>query len=952
VGIFDRIDRLADQLGDLIVPDDVRAHVELGAAYLERGDFDAAAGELESAVELRPDHPRALYLLGVAYARRGDDALALATLGKAAQVREGFAEAHVALGEIYRRRGEVVAAGEAYRQALESGVDDARVRGEVYRGLGAIYLRERRLDKAVRELRKAAASLPDDGEAQALLGRALYERGDLDTARLSLEKAAAGAKPDGAALVALGETYARLGRAGDALAALERAVLAGGEAAVGARLGLARLARASGDLTRAHAEVLRALEQAPGRADLLVELARISAQAGSPESALGAYDLALKGGAPHPSAQLLLFDRRPVLEEAMRVALKAGLAARAAIYARSILEGANPGFEAPDALAAVALSVAEAGDLDAAAQQSERALAAGETIETRLAAAEIARRRGQSVAAAASLRRAAQLAPSDPRPRARLAELYRAEREAPRDLYSLLKLAHRHFARASELHELSPEAGRLVETIDRPLLVTVMGEFNSGKSTFVNALLGEEVAPMGITPTTATINVLKYGAERKGRVVYLDDTARDVAWADVPKLLKGLDAAEARRIRVVEVLYPLETLQRVNVVDTPGLNSIHPEHEETAQRFIAEADAVVWLFTVDQAAKATEGAALEKIRAEGKKVLGVLNKIDRCTPEELTKIVEHVRASLGEGLETVVPFAAKEALGARRAPHGDAERLQRSNYAALQQTLEERFFSRARSIQREAARARLRVLLDRARELGAALLDPARLEAIDAAQAAVRADGVLFAREFLRAERGRLADGSEEVYKTCAREVLDFARPRRWVFGSNQAAPADRDFLLGLLDERLGALLDASRARVAAEVERPVAAARAVLGEFDARLELELLDEQVYGRFRAFARGYLRGGRVDNFFTSVLPKLELSEASIRRALERDAPYTDEIAEAELRAPLAAWGERFHAALLERLAAARSAVELERFDLEERLLAPVEVLRAALDSVTA
>src|SRR5207248_1871544 len=118
-----------------------------------------------------------------------------------------------------------------------------------------------------------------------------------------------------------------------------------------------------------------------------------------------------------------------------------------------------------------------------------------------------------------SLRRAAQLDPQDARPRAQLAELYRRERDAiPRDLYSVLKAAHRHFARTPELAELSPEAGRLVETIDRPLLVTVMGEFNSGKSTFVNALLGEEVAPMGITPTTATINVLKYGAERKARV--------------------------------------------------------------------------------------------------------------------------------------------------------------------------------------------------------------------------------------------------------------------------------------------------------------------------------------------------------------------------------------------------------------------------------------------------
>ena len=960
MGIFDRIDRIAEQLGDLIVPDDVRAHVELGAAYLDRGDLDAAVTELSRAVELRPDHPRALYLLGVAYARRGDEHDAIAALERAATARRvgvdrpGFAEAWLALADVHRRRGDDDSAVDAYRAALDAGVGDSAMRAEIYRGLGSVYLRQRRYDKAVRELRKAVAATPDDAETQGLLGRALYLKGDYDTARVCLERAAQAARPDPLGLASLGDLFERLGRVDEARDAYQRALVANdADVQVAGRLGLARLALAAGDAQTARTEALQALERDPTRPDILVMLGRVYATAQQWDDALGAYDRALVAGAGGAGqrGQLMLFDRRGLLEEALRVALRAGATARGNNYATSLLADAP---EHPDALAATARAAAEGGELDRAQSLVERALAGGDSLEARLAAADVALKRGQAAGAATALRRAAQLAPEDPRPRARLAEVYRestptAPSAPAHELYALLSQAHRLFSRTRELAELSPEAGRLVEVLDRPLLVTVMGEFNSGKSTFVNALIGEEVAPMGITPTTATINVLKYGAERKGRVVYHDDEVREVAWADVPKLLKGLDAAEAKRIRVVEVLYPLETLQRVNVVDTPGLNSIHPEHEETARKFIAEADAVLWLFTVDQAAKATEGEALGKIKAAGKKILGVINKIDRCTPEELARIIEHVQDALGEHLETVVPFAARQALQARKA--SDDALLAASNYPALASALEERFFSRARAIKREAATTRLRQLLAQARAVGHALLERRALEPIATADSNLRAERLAFERDFIVAERRRLNEAADAVYAACAREVLDFVRPRRWPFGSNEAAPADRDFLIQLLDERLGALLDASRARAEAEVERANALVRAVDPDARFEAELSLLAEQVFGRFRAFARGYLRGGRVDDFFTRVLPKLELNEAAIQRALERDAPWSDDVAEAELRAPLRRWAERFYGGLLSRLQRLRTAVELDRLEIEERLIAPVEQLAIALDSLS-
>ena len=983
MGIFDRI---ADQLGDLIVPDDVRVRVDMGAALLERGELHGAMKELREALALRPDHARAAWLLGLACARSGDLGAAEGALDQAVGGRDDFAEAWVALGEVRRRQGRIEGAAEAFRKALEVGLDGGELRGEAYRGLGAAWLALGRFDKAVRELRKAAAELPEDLESHALLGRALLARGDLDGASVCLEKATAAVKTapsatanesrEGespvAALCALGEIYLRLGRLPDAESAYVRALAIGASARrprwspvgaaperpppidrwlLDARLGLANVRLAAGDAAGAHGHALQALAEAPRLAAAHLTLGRALALGRSFEAALGAIYRALDFAG---------LDETPrILEEALKVALRAGPdgsnAARAAAYAERLLADAenNSAAPPPDALAAVALAKLVAGDGAGATETIARALGR-ETIEVRLAQARIQLALSHPAAAATVLRRAAELAPGDARPRALLAEVYREGRERPpSDLAGLLRAAHRLLLSVGEFGDLAPAAARVLDLVDSPLLVTVMGEFNSGKSTFVNALVGEEVAPMGITPTTATINVLKYGAERGGRVVYLDDTTRDVPWDEVPSLLKGLDEAEAKRIRWVEVLFPLETLQRVNVVDTPGLNSILPEHEETARAFVAQADAILWLFSVGQAGKASEREALERIRDEQKKALGVVNKIDRTDAEGQREILAHLQSGFGDLVEALVPFSARDALLGRK--QGDASRLAKSNRAELDRVLEERFFKRAKSIKRAAATRRIGALLDEAARRGHAAIDgepgdaAGRRTAIDGALASVRADQVIWQRRFLGEERLRLVEELDAVYEAGAREVLDFVRPRRWAFGSNRAAPADRDFLLGLVEEKLSGLGEHSRARVVEAAMKAAAPLRTVDEEHSVAEPIRILDEQVYGRHRAFVRGYLRGGRVDDFFTRVLPKLELGEAPIRKALEREMPNL-EIVEEELLAPLRAWTERLFEGLLARLKRAAEVEELRRYDLEERLIAPVEALRAALVTV--
>src|SRR5262249_21372154 len=149
-------------------------------------------------------------------------------------------------------------------------------------------------------------------------------------------------------------------------------------------------------------------------------------------------------------------------------------------------------------------------------------------------------------------------------------------------------------------------------------------------------------APTGITPTTATINVVRYGRERGGRIISRDGTTTELGWDELMSHLQGITPDDARSIDRVEILVPLPQLEKINIVDTPGLNSIQPEHEATARGFIARADAVVWVFTAAQGGKQSEKKALESIRDEGKRVLGVLNKADQLSEPEINEVVEFI----------------------------------------------------------------------------------------------------------------------------------------------------------------------------------------------------------------------------------------------------------------------------------------------------------------------
>jgi small GTP-binding protein len=214
---------------------------------------------------------------------------------------------------------------------------------------------------------------------------------------------------------------------------------------------------------------------------------------------------------------------------------------------------------------------------------------------------------------------------------------------------------------ANELERL-----RIPKLEEERFALVVLGEFNHGKSTFVNALCGAAILPAGITPTTATINHLVFADEPRATAHLADDSQRSVD----PRALGDwvtIEGREVARVKYVEIGWPAEILRdRVTLVDTPGVNDINEQRAEITYSYIPRADAVLFLLDGAQVLKQSERAFLEQriLRRSKDKLIFVLGKCDLLAPDEREQALAYCREHLGRVVAepVIFPVSAKRAL--------------------------------------------------------------------------------------------------------------------------------------------------------------------------------------------------------------------------------------------------------------------------------------------------
>ncbi|MBZ0284112.1 MAG: dynamin family protein [Anaerolineae bacterium] len=208
---------------------------------------------------------------------------------------------------------------------------------------------------------------------------------------------------------------------------------------------------------------------------------------------------------------------------------------------------------------------------------------------------------------------------------------------------------------------------------DHPFLIVLVGPFSSGKSSILNAILGEpDLLPIGPVPTTDRISILRWGEQ-------------------VQRMSSGGE--------VDTVFYPSPLLEKVSLVDTPGLESVFQKHEGITRRFLHRADVVLMVMLATQAMTARNLEYLQTLKEYGKKVILVINQADLLTTEEAESVREYVQEQSQSRLgfkPDIWLVSAKQAMAARRNGELDKQAWKASGLSRIEEYVDDQLNDVAR----------------------------------------------------------------------------------------------------------------------------------------------------------------------------------------------------------------------------------------------------------------
>ncbi len=230
-------------------------------------------------------------------------------------------------------------------------------------------------------------------------------------------------------------------------------------------------------------------------------------------------------------------------------------------------------------------------------------------------------------------------------------------------------------------------------------IITVVGEFSSGKSTFINALIGVDLLPVSVKPTTATINTISYSEDKKVTLQFWgpidEETGKETKEGGTKEIdimdLKShttslTDEADeiSKKTKIVKIFYPTEYCKNsVTIVDTPGFNSVHASH--IYFNYLMNGNAIIWLLNPLQTLSGSEREYLRKAKHYISKILFVVPKMDLVDEDDRADVWDIFKSDIPKETNTTDEVNLYP-INALLAANGDWET---SGLTAIQRRIEE-----------------------------------------------------------------------------------------------------------------------------------------------------------------------------------------------------------------------------------------------------------------------
>ncbi len=211
--------------------------------------------------------------------------------------------------------------------------------------------------------------------------------------------------------------------------------------------------------------------------------------------------------------------------------------------------------------------------------------------------------------------------------------------------------------------------------------LVVVGQFKRGKTSLINALLGEDILPVAVVPLTSIVTIMTYGEALRIKVYFNDGRVTEIKPESLADYVteKG-NPKNIKDVKEVVITYPSPYLKDgVRLIDTPGVGSIYQHNTDVAYQYLPKSDAAMFLLSVDQPMSKAELEFLNDVKEYSNKIFFLLNKADYLNERDLQESIEFSKGVLKEVMGADVrlfPISARHALEAKKC--NSQELLQKS----------------------------------------------------------------------------------------------------------------------------------------------------------------------------------------------------------------------------------------------------------------------------------